>query len=421
MNERNVLVLAYYFPPMGISGVLRTVKFVKYLCDYGWNPTVLAGTPRAYYSYDDTLLNDFGGRPVDIVRTSPKKSPKTEPDIKQMPGVLRRKTKAFTSLMYQPDTTIRWKKNAMRAAAQIIRERKIHCIFATAPPFSDFLIAKEIAETHKIPFVIDYRESWAENQQHSYPTILHRSYNKELESGVLKTASKVIVSHRLAKERLLIRYRFMRHEDICIIPSGYDTEDFLPFIAFRPEPEKLTITHCGMFEHGSSPRYFLRALAKLLKKKPEVERFIEARFIGTLRPNDLKSVKKLGLEKMVWATGYVPHQEAVGLMAESDVLWYTSDSEIDVPGKVFEYFGAKRPILCLAPENAASRRVAGETKACFGAKPDSVKEILKELERIVELWQNGVMPAVNETALRALNYFDLAADLSREIAIAAKL
>ncbi len=422
MSVQNVLVLAYYFPPMGVSGVLRTVKFVKYLCDYGWNPTILTGTPRSYFAYDNSLLHDFNKRPIEIVRTTPKNIPSAEDvHIKRMPGKLKRSVKPLSSLLYQPDTTIRWKKHALRAADEILQKKKIHCIFTTAPPFSDFLIAKEISEKYHIPYVVDYRESWAENRQHSYPTIFHRSWNKEMESSVLKTAAKVIVGHRLAKERLLLRYRFMRHEDISIIPSGYDSEDFLPFIAFRPDPNKLTITHCGMFEHGASPKKFLKALAKIKKQKPEIENFIEARFIGALPPNDIKAIKKLGLEKIVWTTGYVPHQEAAGLMAESDVLWYVDFSETEVPGKIFEYFGAKKPIFCLAPEQSASRKVAAETKATFYAKPNSVKDIESELEHIIERWQNRNMPIVQDNVIRGLNYHNLASDLSREIAIAAKL
>ena len=107
MSERNVLVLAYYFPPMGVSGVLRTVKFVKYLCDYGWNPTVLTATPRSYYCYDDTLLEDFGGRAVEIIRTDPKNIPQTGGNVKPMPGGMNIKSRRLASLFYQPDTTIR--------------------------------------------------------------------------------------------------------------------------------------------------------------------------------------------------------------------------------------------------------------------------------------------------------------------------
>lgn len=37
--QREVLVIAYYFPPMGLSGVQRTLKFVKYLPEYKWKPS----------------------------------------------------------------------------------------------------------------------------------------------------------------------------------------------------------------------------------------------------------------------------------------------------------------------------------------------------------------------------------------------
>ena len=55
---RKVLLIAYYFPPMGLSGVQRTVKFAKFLPQYGWKPTVLTVEPTGYYAFDDTLLKE---------------------------------------------------------------------------------------------------------------------------------------------------------------------------------------------------------------------------------------------------------------------------------------------------------------------------------------------------------------------------
>ncbi len=36
-----VLIFSYYFPPKGLSGVQRTTKFVKYLPEFNWSPTVI--------------------------------------------------------------------------------------------------------------------------------------------------------------------------------------------------------------------------------------------------------------------------------------------------------------------------------------------------------------------------------------------
>ncbi|MBI3579799.1 MAG: glycosyl transferase family 1, partial [Ignavibacteriales bacterium] len=67
---RKVLVIAYYFPPMGLSGVQRTAKFVKYLPQYGWKPTVLTVTPTGYYAMDDSLLKEVEQAGTEILRAS---------------------------------------------------------------------------------------------------------------------------------------------------------------------------------------------------------------------------------------------------------------------------------------------------------------------------------------------------------------
>ena len=66
---KNILIIAYYFPPMGLSGVQRTMKFAKYLSQFGWKPTVLTVNPTGYYAYDLSLLREAETADIAIVRT----------------------------------------------------------------------------------------------------------------------------------------------------------------------------------------------------------------------------------------------------------------------------------------------------------------------------------------------------------------
>ncbi|MGA2297463.1 MAG: glycosyltransferase [FCB group bacterium] len=220
MAERTVLIIAYYFPPMGLSGVQRTLKFVKYLPENGWKPVVLTTAPTSFYAFDDTLDDDLRNEEIYIYRTAPKSA-----DDLQSPKILKfrsyfiqRLGRAFLQTIYQPDRFIKWKKSALLLSEKIFAQHKIDVVFATAPPFTDFILAQEISKKFNVPFVADYRDLWVDNPYHFYATPFHKNYSIKLEKELLTTAEKIVVVTRHSKEVMLKRYGFLSHNDIAIIP-----------------------------------------------------------------------------------------------------------------------------------------------------------------------------------------------------------
>jgi len=58
-----VLIITYYWPPAGGSGVQRWLKFVKYLQNFGIEPVIYTVDKPEYALTDETLKNDI---PTDI-------------------------------------------------------------------------------------------------------------------------------------------------------------------------------------------------------------------------------------------------------------------------------------------------------------------------------------------------------------------
>ena len=73
-------------------------------------------------------------------------------------------------------------------------------MFATAPPFTDFLIGRELCRKFNIPLVIDDRDAWHEYPFKYYPTPLHKWRNYVLEKRVLHAASRVLTTNRRVKD-----------------------------------------------------------------------------------------------------------------------------------------------------------------------------------------------------------------------------
>ena len=219
---RNVLVIAYYFPPMGLSGVQRTLKFVKYLPQFGWQPTVLTVTPTGYFAQDYTLLEEIRALHIDIERVGsldPNRLFRKKGVVK-MPSERWRKILTYLSdMFFIPDNKIGWKRKALNAAEALFEKKQFEIIFATAPPFTDFLIGEELSKKFKKPLVVDYRDPWHEYPFKYYPTPLHKWRNYVLEKRVVHAASRIITTNRRVKELILKRYKSLDYNDVIILPQ----------------------------------------------------------------------------------------------------------------------------------------------------------------------------------------------------------
>ena len=419
-NKLNALVIAYYFPPMGLSGVQRTLKFVKYLPDFGWNPIVLTTDCQNYYAYDETLMKDIPEDTIIYKAPESKKKSKIKSKPKKFPNYFVQKFgRYFLQIFKQPDSKIHWKKYALKEAEKIIKEHDIKIIFATAPPFTDFLIGKELSIKYDIPLVVDYRDSWVDNPFHFFPTLWHKNYNIELEKSILTMSERAFVTTRYAKELLLKRYRFLSHDDVVILTHGYDPEDFVSYPK-SSDTGKLVFTHSGLFQDDRTPKYFLKAMHLFLKENENLRSKIEIRFIGLMRQSHIRLIKRYKLNDVCLLAGYVSHKEAVNHLLESNILWMTVNDTIRTPGKLYEYIGALKPILYIGPKGQMSS-IVSETKAGFICETKKVKEIKNIIKEIYSLWEKSDLPTPDKTNSELYNRKNITGQLARYLSLHSKM
>lgn len=423
---KKVLVIAYYYPPMGLSGVQRTLKFTKYLPDYDWQPIVLTSSPRSFYAYDEGMLGEIDTEKVLIYRTAQgsaagKKEIVNNRKISKFRSYFVQKiARAILQTIYQPDSKIRWKKPALELGRKILSEHKVDVIYATAPPFTDFLVAKQLSDEFGIPYVVDYRDVWIDNPFHFFATPFHKMYAVGLEKEILTYAKQVIVTNRRTKELLLKRYSMMKHDDISIIAHGYDEEDFSPVRHIKPDPKHFTITHSGLFQDNRNPKYFLKALSQFLADTPEAKSKVKANFIGLMRPGHQKYVKKYGLEDVVKQFGYLSHAETVEQLMLSDVLWLMLNDTVRSPGKLYEYFGAKKPILACLPDGTM-KKLAIDTKAAICTSPKDVAAIKEAISKFYGMWKKGLLPVPDAQYVQSFDRHRLTAHLAKELSTAMEI
>jgi glycosyltransferase involved in cell wall biosynthesis len=389
--QKHVLVLAYYVPPLGMSGVQRVSKLLKYLPQFGWRCTLIAPHPGGYFAYDESLLDDIQRSGVTVHRT-PSVDPtrlvgKREVGLANEQG--RRRLSNASQYVFIPDNKIGWLPFALNEARKVIANDRPDAIFSSAPPYTAHLASSLLSALYRIPFLADFRDDWLENPRHVYPTSVHREIQRRLERWVVRRANGVTTINSVIADSLAERSQ----RDVRVIRQGFDPADFPQQPRVKGACCKLTYT--GVFYDAQKPDTFLRGVRQFLDRRPDAK--VRLEFAGSL-PHDAQSLAaRLDLEEIITFHGYLPHSEVVRLQAESDVLWMTigrrPGSECISTGKLFEYIGAARPVLALVPDGAA-RDVLSTHGAAFLCDPDDAGEVAQALYELYAQWERGALPVV---------------------------
>lgn len=401
-----VLVVAYYFPPMGLSGVQRTLKFVKYLKTFNWQPTVITSGNVGYFAHDKSLMNELTGLNIEVIRLGGK-----EPNawlakfgtIKLPTEFIRKIFNRISQTIFIPDNKVSWSRKAYKKVEEIILKEHYDVIFITCPPFSALSYVSRIRRKSDIPIFVDYRDLWYESYFSFYPTPVHKHLHKKEEYDSLKTVDKVLVTNRRIKEKLLKDFPFLSFDDVVILSHGFDLEDFEKIPAVPKPKNKLVIMYSGIFMAYSTPKYFLKAFKEISIERPDIAAEIELHFVGYLGKENKKLVRKLNIQEFIKDHGYVDHNDSIAKIKSADVLWFMVDriKNIDaiLPGKIYEYVGAQKPIIACVPEGAAKLSIE-EYGAGFICEPDDIADVKKTILKVYESYKKNDLPRPDESMLQ---------------------
>lgn len=413
-----VLILAYYYPPMGLSGVQRILKFTKYMPQFNWEPTVITVGNIAYFAHDFGLLKEAENAGVKIIRTEsydPNALIGKKYGTVNMPKeYLRKLYSNFSKTFFIPDNKKSWSKRAYEKARELLKKEHYDILFVTIPPYSSFVYAAKLKEEFDIPLFVDYRDLWYGNHFAFYPTPWHKSKHRKLEHYSLHQSNKIIVINRKIKEKLLITYNFLNFNEIVIIPHGYDPADFEGVISKHNLQSKIKLTYSGIFYETITPIYLLKAFKELSIERPDIAAKYQLEFIGYLRKENKKLISQLGLIDFVNEVGYLEHNETVKRIKQSDVLWMmignSPNADTISTSKLYEYFGTRKPILGSVPDGAAKTALQ-EYGASFITEPDNITEIKKNLILIHDLYLKNELPIPNEEFIEKHNRIKLTEQL----------
>lgn len=368
---KKVLIITYYWPPSGGSGVQRWLKFVKYFRDFGWEPVIFKPEKAEYPEIDHSLEKDIPENietinspiwePYQLYKTFTGRSKKEKVQV----GFLNEKKKAgrleklaiwLRGNIFIPDARKYWIKPGTKALDNWLSENSVDVIVSTGPPHSAHIIAQRVHRKHNIPWLADFRDPWT--QIDFYDQLLLSDYadkkHKKMELSVLKEADKVVT----VSPHCAIGLNEISGEKIEVITNGYDQDDFTKSIKF--DHLKFSITHLGSMNADRNPKTLWRALAHLGNEIPEFLEHLEIRFIGKTDISVFDSLEQNGLSKYVKNFKYLPHDEALEKASNSAILLLALNDTPNVlslaPGKLYEYLALHRPVLCTgAPDGDAAK------------------------------------------------------------------
>ncbi|MBD3237308.1 MAG: glycosyltransferase [Candidatus Eisenbacteria bacterium] len=370
MRRKRILIFAYFFPPLGGAGVQRIVKFAKYLPQRGWDPTIVTVRARDYWMHDATLERELGSD-VRVVRTASltglgvlrRLAPGSAggPDAPRASSGGIRRLRRLAGWFWLPDSYRGWVPFAVRAGADLLARESFDALLTSSSPDSSHLIGLALARRFRVPWVADFRDPWTRRISFDPPTRWHHRWHRSTERRVLRRADLVTVTAPETREDYLAREPGLAPERIRVITNGFDEADFAGLEGAAPDPARLRILHAGQLNTERPARPFLDGLARFLEETPSARVRLRADFIGAHYAEDRDDARRLGLEDVVRFARPLPHRELVAELRASHLLLLmeqdSSRGALILPGKIFEYLRARRPILGLLPEGAAAHLI----------------------------------------------------------------
>lgn len=372
---KKVLIITYYWPPAGGPGVQRWLKFVKYLREFEVEPVVYIPEDAHYPLTDPSLLKEV---PADITilqkkikepyalsgLISRKQTSTISSGIISEPGkqsLLQKVMLFIRGNFFIPDARKFWIKPSVKFLTKYLQQNEIDTVITTGPPHSVHLIGKGLKEKTGIIWIADFRDPWTNIGYHKKlkMTSSSRVKHAKLEKEVLNKADHVLTtSFTTAAE-----FREKTSRPVSVITNGYDITK-----NFKAVPDrKFSLSHIGSLLSGRDPRNLWRCLGELVSEDEVFGKDFLLKLTGAVSEDVLRSIKEAGLEDNLEINEYVPHPEALELQRNSSVLLLVEiDSEETraiIPGKLFEYMAAKRPILAMGPDKWDVIKILNETGA----------------------------------------------------------
>lgn len=401
--HKRALIISYYWPPTGGSGVQRWVKFSKYLPSLGWQPVVYTPLNPEQITIDSTLSAEIPPEvevikrkivePYGIYRAlTGKKGNAQKGEVNPINSgkkSFKQKVSMFIrGNFFIPDPRCWWIGPSVRFLKKYLAEHPVDIIISTGPPHSMHLIARKLALSTGIPWIADFRDPWTKMFYFKHLGLGRLASRKHriLEQKVLDDASVVVAVSPLVQKD----FQSMTNTPVELITNGFDETDYISRPGFDG---RFNVTHTGLFASDGIPT----TLWKVLSDKAESDEcFAQAlciRLVGKTDHEVIESIHMAGLSDFLEDMGYQPHKVAVQEQMKAALLMLPLRKEPEykavLPGKLFEYLAARRPILGIGQRDGAMAKIIDSVNAGTTCEWDDYAGIKAVLDQAWDAFLEG--------------------------------
>lgn len=427
---KRVLIITYYWPPSGGSGVQRWLKMSKYLPEYGWQPVIYTAENAEYPVEDPSLEKDIPAD-AEVIRrpiTEPysfykrflglKKEQKVKTgfidETGQQKGWKERLSVWIRGNFFIPDARCWWVKPSVGYLKSYLKEHPVDAVISTGPPHSMHLIAMKLKEVLGLPWIADFRDPWTEID---YYNVLHltrwadRKHHR-LEHEVLTKADKVVTVAPDGARRL----ERLGAKDVVTIYNGFDRDDDSTTATIASD--KFTITYLGVLSKIQNPVLLWQTLGELVQTNPCFRDHLRINMIGQIDQSVVQSIAEQGLADHVSYSSYIPHSEVSAAHRASTLLLLLlmPDNEPRakglLTGKLFEYMASGRPILCIGPEDGDAAQIMNETHTGTTVSCGNKEKMKEVIGKYFNRFNAGGLPDNDTTSIERYSRKALAGEFS---------
>ena len=369
--KKKVLIITYYWPPAGGSGVQRWLKFSKYLRDFEIEPIIYTVKNPSYPILDDSLLSEIP-EGIEIVKQKIFESNSLlsifgSTSKKESAGFLNPNPTFFGKIIqyiranyFIPDARKFWIQPSVNFLSNYLENNHIDAIITTGPPHSMHIIGLELKKKLGIKWISDFRDPWTEIDYFQQLPLTKKATKKhhDLEQEVLRKSDMVVVVGETMKEK------FLKHtKRIEVLTNGFDSnENSLT----QELDQKFSITHVGLMNSDRNPTILWKVLNEISNTNPNFKNDLRIKLIGKLDDAVIQDLKVFD-HNTIETIPYLDHKNVSNYQASSQVL-LLSINEVPsakgiITGKIFEYLQAKRPILAIGPEDGDAAMILKNTNA----------------------------------------------------------
>jgi glycosyltransferase involved in cell wall biosynthesis len=372
---KKILFITYYWPPSGKASLQWPLKIIKHLPDFDWQSVILTVEDDTFSDKDESFLKEVAEE-LKVIKTKAlepfnlyKKFTGKEKDSKlsasetistKNKNLAHRLSIWIRMNLFIPDARIGWYFPAVKGGANLISDEKIDAIVSVGPPHTAHLIGKKLSIKYKLPHIPVFIDPWVDiaYYQNFKRNSISLKIDNRLEKSVLQNAASVVFVTETMKEDYQKKYPFLI-DKANVLYWGYSEEDFNNIaLKGNTDGEKVLLHAGNLFSYQNPAK-----LWQQVKKEIDNGNQLRIKFIGTVDAEIVKSISLAGLNPYTNYFGFLPYQKMLTEVCNADFLLVCATEPRHVPGKLFEYLKAGKPIIAYGDNNEEVKKILDESNA----------------------------------------------------------